>query len=240
MTARPIDSGVSTYEARNAVKSAIAGLTGKKRGRDRQVRRSSYDIDDDRAQVFRRIADGSKRGGLGWVDDVLRLANEYDVVHKKPGERGPLQANAIRVLEVLLRKFLDFRTGQLDPALTTLQAATGLSRNAIVSAMKRLKQHGFLDWVRRTVTTDNEGGYGPQRAQTSNAYFVSLKGLAKGVLRRFLDLRERRRRRGDPGADAPPLPDTPPSRPEPAEIAHSGLASALASLAARVEDASSQ
>lgn len=224
-----------TRAARNIIKGAIGAITKRERGADRQVRRLSYDIDDPRAQVFQPIADGTRCGGLAWTDDVLKLANEYDVVHKKPGERGPLQANGIRVLEVLLKRFLDFKTGRLDPAYDTIQAATGLSRNAVAAALRRLKQHGFLDWVRRSIKTGNDKEFGPQREQTSNAYVISLKGLAKGVHQRFRDLREARRRRAANSAhEAAPPPSRSVPPPEP------GLSSWLDRLGASVANASPQ
>jgi hypothetical protein len=43
--------------------------------------------------------------------------------------------------------------------------------------MARLKEHGFLDWIRRTEPTDNVGA-GPQVRQITNAYGFDLKQLA--------------------------------------------------------------
>ncbi|MEA3390236.1 MAG: hypothetical protein U9R64_13325, partial [Pseudomonadota bacterium] len=92
-------------DARKLIRDAGGKLGGKRRGAD-PVWRHSFDVDSRQADVFRPIADGTKAGGLAWTDDYLRLAKEYDLVHKKKGERSPLMANGIRVLEVLLREFL--------------------------------------------------------------------------------------------------------------------------------------
>lgn len=43
-----------------------------------------------------------------------------------------------------------------------------------MDALKRLKAHGFLDWLRRYVPTGNAGMRGPQVKQTSNAYRLML------------------------------------------------------------------
>lgn len=227
-------------ETRKLLKGAGAALGGKKRGPDQRVHRYSYDVDSRQADVFRPIADGTKAGGLAWADDYLRLAKEYDVIHKKKGERSPLMANGIRVLEALLRNFLDFKTGQLDPAITALMKVTALSKNAVVDALKRLKEHGFLDWVRRSQRTTNVGEAGPQREQATNAYHFDIAALgrklgdaAKAVRARFLNLREARRRRAaktpNPASPAPQAPPQPPKQGDPA------LEAVLKRMAAGIE-----
>jgi hypothetical protein len=205
-------------QARKLIKDAGGKLGGKRRGHD-PVWRHSFDVDSRQADVFRPVADGSIPGGLAWADDYLRLAKEYDVIHKKKGERSPLMANGIRVLEALLRNFLDFRTGQLDPALTALMKVTALSKNAVVDALKRLREHGFLDWVRRSERTTKVGEPGPQRQQATNAYHFDIGRLGrtlgdagKAVRARFLNLREARRRRAaQTPSSASPAPQLAPS-----------------------------
>ncbi|MEG3182147.1 hypothetical protein [Sphingomonas sp. LT1P40] len=236
----PHNSFVSTRETRQLIKGTSAAMRGKSRGQDRQVRRDSYDINDPRAQVFSRIADGTVAGGLGWADDLLKLAKEFDVVHKKPGARGPLQANGIRVLEVLLYKCLNFKTGTLEPALAAIGMMSGLSRNAIVGALKRLKQHGFLSWVRRSQKTDGAGEFGPQREQVTNAYFFDMRMLPKGVLQRFRDLRERRRRRRESAAKIGAPPPTLSGFPAIRAPQDPALAKLLADLGSSIGNASSQ
>lgn len=219
------DSRSIAKQTRELLRGAGAKLGGKKRGHD-PVHRHSFDIDSRQADVFRPIADGTLAGGLAWADDYIRLAKEYDVIHKKKGERSPLMANGIRVLEALLRNFLDFKTGKLDPALTGLMKVTALSKNAVVDALKRLKEHGFLNWIRRSEKTTNVGEAGPQRQQATNAYYFDLAQLGKalgdarrGVLARFQNLREARRRRGlktpSPASPAPQTPPQPPKQGDP-------------------------
>ncbi len=203
-------------DARKLIRDAGGKLGGKRRGAD-PVWRHSFDVDSRQADVFRPIADGTIPGGLAWADDYLRLAKEYDVIHKKKGERSPLMANGIRVLEALLRNFLDFKTGQLDPAITALMKVTALSKNAVVDALKRLREHGFLDWVRRSEKTTNVGEAGPQRQQATNAYHFDIGRLGrargdagKAGTARCLTLREARRRRAAarpaPAKQQPPAP----------------------------------
>jgi len=238
MSSTPSTGGaVSARQVQELIKSTSAGFTGKKRGPDRKVRRHSYDIDDPRAQVFRPIGDGTTKGALRWIDALVRTAKEFDLVHKKPGCRGPLTPYGVRVLEELLR-LPNFKTGRLDPALDHLMKVTGYARATIVRALARLKVHGFLDWVRRSRSTGNDRELGPQRAQTSNAYFFDVGRLARSVRQRFLQLLGKReeaaRRRGD--LDPPPAPAEPAARRTPGDP---GLAAALAALGAAVQSASS-
>lgn len=76
----------------------------------------------------------------------------------------------IDVLRALL-SFWDFTTGKLIPRHDTIAARAGVHENSVIGSLKRLKIHGLVDWIRRTTRTGNEGEFGPQLEQTSNAYF---------------------------------------------------------------------
>ncbi|MFD2428215.1 hypothetical protein ACFSUK_08290 [Sphingobium scionense] len=58
----------------------------------------------------------------------------------------------------------------------------------MVDAMRRLKDHGFLNWVRRTEKTGNEPGEGPRVKQATNAYFFDLHRLHKRAQMRLAQL----------------------------------------------------
>lgn len=227
-------------DTRNLIRGASAALAGRERGPDRRVRRNSYDADDDpRAQVFAPIGDGTKAGAMGWIDALLQTAKEFDDLQRAPGGARPL-GTAIAVLEVLLGRRgrtkipIDFKTGRLDPAIDTIAAAAALGRGTVIRALAALKRHGFLDWVRRTRKTGNDGQYGPQRQQTSNAYFFSLNGMAKRVRQRLRDLLARKRIAREARAAAPPPTEPPPSR----KPHNSALSEALGALGAAVANAS--
>ncbi len=123
---------------------------------------------------------------------IVEAADRYEVANKGKGSHGPLGLIALKVLEVLSRT-VDFRTGRLEPSIDWLMRTTGRSRAAIVRALKNLRTHGFLDWLRRYVPTDTEGR-GPQVQQTSNAYRLCLPPRAAKLL-------------GLRGQDAPPPDD---------------------------------
>lgn len=118
------------------------------------------------------------------VRQIVLAARRYELAGRQPGGRnGPLGFVALEVLEYLAHR-VDFRTGRLEPALDTMQQVLKRSRDAIVRALKALRDHGFLDWLRRYEPTGNEGR-GPQVRQISNAYRLSLPKRAAALLGRY-------------------------------------------------------
>lgn len=123
---------------------------------------------------------------------ILLAAKRYERIERRPGRRNdPLGSVAIEVLEYLVN-VVDFKTGRLEPSIDTLMRRLKRSRDAIVRALKNLRRHGFLDWIRRYEPTGNEGR-GPQVRQVSNAYRLSLPERAGRLLGCF--------------GLSPPLPD---------------------------------
>lgn len=148
---------------------------------------------------IRRDSRARGREGIFWrgttkqeVRKIVLAAERYELACKEPGARnGPLGNVALEVLKYFAN-LVSFKTGQLDPSLDTIMLKIRRSRDAVVRALKALRSHGFLDWLRRYEPTGNDGR-GPQVKQTSNAYRLSLPARAKQFLGRF-------------GAK-PPLPD---------------------------------
>lgn len=112
---------------------------------------------------------------------IVLAARRYELAARQPGARnGPLGGVAIEIME-LLANLVDFRTGRLEPSIDTLMLKLRRSRDAVVRALKNLRAHGFLDWLRRYEPTGNEGR-GPQVKQASNAYRMSLPDRAQRIL----------------------------------------------------------
>jgi len=126
------------------------------------------------------------------VRRILLAARRYDLAGRQAGRRnGPLGHVALEALE-LMANLVSFRTGRLDPSLDTLTRLLRRSRDAVVRALKALRAHGFLDWLRRWEPTGREGS-GPQVRQASNAYRLGLPARALRLLGRLMQ--------------PPPLPD---------------------------------
>ena len=150
---------------------ALGGAVGRRPGRETGQR------------VHRYSKTAAGKEGRFWqpfnprdVARFLQAAEKYDrlkrLAHRRERngrENGAIGHVGMEVLRELLR-LIDYKTGRLDPAITTLAQRIGRSIAAVADALKRLKEHGFLDWLRRYVPTGNAGLRGPQVKQTSNAY----------------------------------------------------------------------
>ena len=127
------------------------------------------------------------------VRRVLLAARHYELAGRSAGQRnGPLGHVALEVLE-LLGNLVSFRTGRLDPSLDTLMAKLRRSRDAVWRALRALRAHGFLDWLRRYEPTGQTEGRGPRVRQASNAYRMAIPPRAARLLGRM--------------GEAPPLPE---------------------------------
>ena len=118
------------------------------------------------------------------VQKVLMAARYYDRAKKERGKRnGPLGGIALEVL-ALFANLVNFKSGRLDPSLDYITEKLCRSRDAVVRALKALRDHGFLDWLRRFEPVLNEGR-GPQVRQVSNAYRLSAPKRALALLGRW-------------------------------------------------------
>ena len=118
------------------------------------------------------------------VQKVLMAARQYDRAKKEPGKRnGPLGGIALEVL-ALFANLVNFKSGRLDPSLDYITEKLCRSRDAVVRALKALRDHGFLDWLRRFAPAPNEGR-GPQVRQVSNAYRLRAPKHALALLGRW-------------------------------------------------------
>lgn len=107
-----------------------------------------------------------------------RLRHREEKSGKKNGAIGHI---GLTVLREMLR-LVDRKTGRLDPAVATLAGRIGHSIAAVHAAIGRLREHGFLTWIRRYVPTGRDGLRGPQVRQTSNAYALIIPaGLDEGA-----------------------------------------------------------
>lgn len=170
------------------------------------VHRNSYDVDDDRAKVFRKIGDGSKQQGfahIGAMRETLKaLIKQQRAERYKAPDR--LQRTDYYVYDAIL-SLLDFKTGALFPAYNEIAKQAAVCRQVAIDSVNRLKAHGFINWVRRSIRNDDEDG--PARKQTSNAYFFDFrKRMAKRVWQTFIKALTRNLKRlGASRPAAPPL-----------------------------------
>lgn len=148
------------------------------------VRRDSATIGEREQQVWKPLADNN-RDARRLIAARLTAAERYDRERKVAGSRnGALGHVALEVLRELYR-MVDFRTGRLDPAISTLCERIRRSRAAVVAAMARLREHGFLTWIRRCEPTGTMGA-GPQIRQATNAYGLSIPEAVVAWVKRIV------------------------------------------------------
>ena len=102
----------------------------------------------------------------------------YNLLAKEKGKKnGKLGHIAIEVFREMLR-VLDYSTGCLEPSQDYLARVLKRSRAAINEALKILRDHGFVQWLRRFEPVKNRDFWGPQVQQCTNAYRLALPPLA--------------------------------------------------------------
>jgi hypothetical protein len=173
---------------------------------------------------------------------LLEAAAKYDQVHRikhrtarNRRENGAIGHVGLNVLRSLLYDFLDCRTGRLDPAIATIAGRVGHSIGAVVDALKRLRAHGFLDWLRRYVPTGERGIRGPQVKQTSNAYAITMPAQLAAMLASPLPDDDTHRRADEAAEHAAMLDQLTLAERAHAVIEDDGLAAVLARLGAGIE-----
>lgn len=172
-------------------------LAGRQRNADQRrtgqpVWRNSYSEGQIEDRVWRPIGGGKTRRARRIRGAVMKSARMLERRTKRerqgqtPGtRRGFLGETGIAVLEALW-EIVNFATGRLEPAIATLAERTGYSYSAVHQALVTLRERGFLQWVRRSRPTDNQGEAGPQVEQITNAYALLIPGPTEAFLRREL------------------------------------------------------
>ena len=118
------------------------------------------------------------------MQKILKAAQRYELHGRQPGRRnGPLGSIALEIL-ALFGNLVSFKTGRLDPSLDWIMDKLKRSRDTVVRALKALRDHGFLGWLRRYEPIPNEGR-GPQVRQVSNAYRLFAPKHALALLGRW-------------------------------------------------------
>ncbi|MDQ2763180.1 MAG: helix-turn-helix domain-containing protein [Pseudomonadota bacterium] len=197
-------------------------------------RRKVREARDGRAVIAAELAaiDAGAESAAGHAANLRIELSKFDQIIEVA--RAALRRIDVEILRALIVR-VDFATGRLFPAIETIAADAGCHRNSVVGALRRLRLHGFIDWVRRSIATGNEGEFGPQREQTSNAYFFDHRQkMQKRTWQRFIQVLTAKLKRL--GKIPPALRQPPPSAPPRDDP--NGLHQALSALGALVPNAS--
>lgn len=165
-----------------AFAKAIAGRTATPRIRGDATRtgepvwRNSYYVGQIEDRIWKPINGGTSRGGKRWTAALLGAAKRFERKTRaerretEPGARnGELGDVGLAVLEYLYSK-VDYATGRLEPAIRTIANEIGHAYSAVHRALTRLRDNGFLKWMRRSEPVENPDPGGPTVKQVSNAY----------------------------------------------------------------------
>lgn len=120
--------------------------------------------------------------------DAVSLYRKARRLNRKgPRKNGGLVgSSALRVLECLLFDFLNHATGRLDPSYEAIARETGLGRATVWRALKRLRELGILNWVRRCSAVAVAGVFTLE--QDTNAYAVLPSSMWRGFCEAVRDV----------------------------------------------------
>ena len=102
---------------------------------------------------------------------IYHRARDFDRKTNKAGcHGGAVGPAALKVLEALLFDFLNYTSGQLDPSYAAIARKANVCMRTVGNALRRLKELGIVNWVRRCAETWQNGRFVLE--QESNAYAV--------------------------------------------------------------------
>lgn len=116
----------------------------------------------------------------------MRALEEFERETKLPGKRnGAIGGIGLEVYRYLMR-LRHKKSGRLDPTIRWIADAISRSRSAVAAALARLKEHGFIDWIRRCQPIEDAKPDEQQTEQIANAYILQTPASAKERVRRML------------------------------------------------------
>lgn len=145
------------------------------------ARRTFQEVHRDSKLIGSVEAELWKPTNMKAAQDALEAARLFELAHKQKGRRnGPIGHVGLEILNALW-SVVDYSTGRLEPSLEWLMTVTRRSRDAVVTALKRLAFCGFVKWARRFTYTGQAGARGPQVRQVTNAYALSTPDHAAAL-----------------------------------------------------------
>jgi hypothetical protein len=120
-------------------------------------------------------------------------ARDFDrQTRRKDHHGGAVGHAALQVLHTLIFDFLNYGSGRLDPSHAAIARKANVCERTVRYALRRLKDLGILNWVRRCAESWQDGRYVLE--QETNAYAVLPSSQWRGYK--------------EPPAPPPPAPGT--------------------------------
>jgi hypothetical protein len=105
------------------------------------------------------------------VTRLWHRAREFDRQTHQPGRHGGAVGHTgLQVLHTLIFDFLNYASGRLDPSYAAIARKANVCERAVATALKRLRELGILNWVRRCAQSWQDGRFVLE--QETNAYAV--------------------------------------------------------------------
>ena len=99
-------------------------------------------------------------------------ARDFDRQTRRGGKHGGAVGHAaLQVLHAMLFDFLNYSTGRLDPSYAAIARKANVCQRTVANAVKRLRELGMLNWLRRCAESRREDGRFVLEQET-NAYAV--------------------------------------------------------------------
>jgi hypothetical protein len=98
-------------------------------------------------------------------------ARDFDrKTRRKDHHGGAVGHAALQVLHAMIFDFLNYASGRLDPSYAAIARKANVCERTVANALKRLRELGILNWVRRCAETWKDGRFVLE--QETNAYAV--------------------------------------------------------------------
>ena len=98
-------------------------------------------------------------------------ARDFDrQTRRKDRHGGAVGHAALQVLHALIFDFLNYASGRLDPSYAAIARKANVCERTVASALKRLRELGILNWVRRCAESWHDSRFVLE--QETNAYAV--------------------------------------------------------------------
>jgi hypothetical protein len=99
-------------------------------------------------------------------------ARDFDRQTRRDGKHGGAVGHAaLQVLHAMLFDFLNYSSGRLDPSYAAIARKANVCQRTVANAVKRLRELGMLNWLRRCAESRREDGRFVLEQET-NAYAV--------------------------------------------------------------------
>lgn len=157
-------------------------MTARRERSGQPVRRNSHNVGGAEASLWRahNMFPKSEHNAR------MRALEEFERETKLPGKRnGAIGGIGLEVYRYLMR-LRNKKSGRLDPTIRWIADAISRSRSAVAAALARLKEHGFIDWIRRCQPIEDAKPDEQQTEQIANAYILQTPASAKERVRRML------------------------------------------------------